>query len=311
MKAFFTAIVRKRVALFTVLLLVLLALAWWLLSSGRPKETPPEWQITVADDAVSDAQPALLAATLAALLPERPGVPDIYFVGFAADSREDVFMKEVEAIVELFRSRFDAAGRTVALVNNARTAGTLPNATATDLGRVLKHLGGIMNREQDVLVLYLTAHGSERHRLSVVNGPMSLQEIEPRMLARLLDDSGIRWRVVAVSACYAGGFIEPLKSATTLVMTAADAVSQSFGCGTESDFTYFGRALFDEELRETHSLTEAFGRASEAIAGRERAEKHKPSNPQMFVGAAMTGKLREIESRLRFLPPGGVLEEDR
>jgi len=29
-------------------------------------------------------------------------------------------------------------------------------------------------------------------------------------LARMLQDSGIKWRVVVVSACYSGGFIEPL-----------------------------------------------------------------------------------------------------
>jgi hypothetical protein len=198
------------------------------------------------------------------------------------------------------------------LINNARTAGVVPNATATSLGRVLRHLGTIMNPEEDVLVLYLTSHGTEKHRLSVVNGPMTLQDIDPAMLARMLDDARIKWRVLAVSACYAGGFIGPLKSETTLIMTAADARSQSFGCGAESDFTYFGRALFDEQLRETHSFIEAFERARQTIAEREATGKHRPSNPQIFVGSAMPGKLREVESQLQALPAvGPILEEDR
>src|SRR5262249_20718981 len=143
---------------------------------------------------------------------------------------------------ELFRERFDAEGRTVELINNPKTATEVPIASATNLGRVLRHIGGLMNPEEDVLVLYLTTHGSDKHRLAVVNWPLALQDIDPPMLRRMLDESGIKWRVLAISACYSGGFIEPLKSETTLIMTAADAKSTSFGCGTESDFTYFGKA---------------------------------------------------------------------
>ena len=29
--------------------------------------------------------------------------------------------------------------------------------------------------------------------------------------ASALDESGIRWRVIIISACYAGGFVEPLR----------------------------------------------------------------------------------------------------
>jgi hypothetical protein len=291
---------------FAVYLLLFFAGYWWLPPQSlwmafpaEPHDT--ERHVSVADEAIFHAQPALLESSLAALRPQRPGVPDIYFVGFGAYAREDVFMKEVEVIGELFRERFDADGRTIALINNPKTAAVLPIATATNLARVLRYVGGLMDREEDVLVLYLTSHGSEKHRLAVVNWPLKLLDIDPQMLRRMLDDAGIKWRVIAVSACYAGGFVEALKSETTLVMTAAAANRQSFGCGTESEFTYFGKALFDEELRRTHSFTEAFESARRAIAERERAGKHESSNPQLFVGAAMDRKLREVESRLRAL----------
>jgi hypothetical protein len=267
---------------------------------------------SVADEAVFHAQPLLLEASLAALKPGRPGIPDVYFVGFGAYSREDVFMKEVRVVDELFRSRFDAEGRSVILINNPQTAAEVPVASATNLARVLRHIGGLMNREEDLLVLYLTTHGTEKHRLSVVNWPLALQEIDPPALARMLEESGIKWRVLAISACYSGGFVDALKNDTTLVMTAAAADRQSFGCGADSDFTYFGRALFDEELRRTFSFAEAFQRARQAIAEREQAQKFLPSNPQYQAGAAIGGKLREVESRLQWLaalPP--TVEEDR
>ena len=305
-------------AAFAVYLLLFFAGYWWLppqdLWMARPAEADERANGTSRSRTrrYFTLSRRCSRASLAALRPQRPGVPDIYFVGFGAYAREDVFMKEVEVIGELFRERFDAEGRTIALINNPKTAAVLPIATATNLARVLRHVGGLMDREEDVLVLYLTSHGSEKHRLSVVNWPLKLLEIDPRMLRRMLDDAGIKWRVLAVSACYAGGFVEALKSETTLVMTAAAANRQSFGCGAESEFTYFGKALFDEELRRTHSFTEAFESARRAIAERERAGKHEPSNPQIFVGAAMAGKLREVESRLRALSaaaPGA--DEDR
>ena len=108
----------------------------------------------------------------------------------------------------------------------------------------------------------------------------------------------IRWRVIIVSACYAGGFIEPLRGPTTLVMTAADATHTSFGCGAASDFTYFAKALFDEQLRTTRSFERAFAAALPVIREREREQGQEFSNPQIALGEQMRAKLAEIERRL-------------
>ena len=101
-----------------------------------------------------------------------------------------------------------------------------------------------------------------------------------------------------ISACYSGGFIEPLKSDTTLVITAADAQHTSFGCGSESDFTYFGKAYFDQALRKRPSFIAAFDDARRIIEARERGEGKMPSNPQMYVGKAMKEKLAGFEAQL-------------
>lgn len=257
----------------------------------------------IASEEVIYGQPALLDAKLAALLPERRGVHDLYFVGFAGDGSQDVFMKELETIVPLFDRRFDTAGRSIALVNNPETVRTHPLATATGLARTLKRVGGIMNREEDILFLYLTSHGSEEHRLAVDLQPLDLQQIYPSMLRRMLDDAGIRWRVIVVSACYSGGFIEALKDERTLVLTASDANSESFGCESDSDFTWFGKAFFAEELRRTHSFTAAFEKARKAIAQREREEKETPSNPQIFEGREIRPLLDGLAARLDRLSP--------
>jgi hypothetical protein len=249
------------------------------------------------------AQPALLEGALGGLLPGRKGTDDLYFVGFAGDGGQDVFLNEVEAIEGLFRERFDTAGRSVVLANNPRTTLQYPIASTTALKRTLERVGAVMNQDEDILFLYLTSHGSEDHQLLTNNWPLRLRQIDPPMLKRILDESGIRWRVVVVSACYAGGFIEPLKDERTAVMTAADAANTSFGCDDGADFTWFGKALFDEELRRSHSFIGAFERASATIAQREKQEGETPSNPQLFVGEAIRSHLSELEERLEKLFP--------
>ena len=255
----------------------------------------------VADEQFIYDQPAMLERDLAALLPGRKGIIDLYFVGFAGDGSQDVFKKEIDVVEPLFRQRFDTQGRSVVLVNNAATVRTYPVATATALERTLKRVGEVMDRDEDVLFLYLTSHGSHDHRLSTQLWPLELRDIDPGMLKRALDKSGITWRVVVISACYSGGFIEPLKDENTMIMTASDAENSSFGCSDDSDFTWFGKALFDEELRRSFSFPSAFKQAAASIVKREKDEGEDPSTPQMYLGEQIRQRLPLLESRLKVL----------
>jgi len=244
------------------------------------------------------AQDGLLAANLAALQPQRAGVADLYFVGFAPYASQDVFGKELRTVSRLMRERFDAGGRSILLSNEAATLGDLPIASATNLRATLERAGELMDVEEDILFLYVTTHGAEDGELSVELPPLELTQLRPAALARMLHDSGIKWKVVVISACYSGGFIEPLRDDNTLVITATDARNQSFGCDNGEDLTWFGRAYFDEALRRTRSFTEAFDLARAAVAAREREQRLTASNPQMVAGAAIRAKLRELEARL-------------
>ncbi|MGB8857220.1 MAG: C13 family peptidase [Burkholderiales bacterium] len=252
---------------------------------------------SINNEQVFHSQPGLFKAALDALQPERPGVSDLYFVGFAAYANEDVFMKELRVIEQLLRERFDTQGRSVMLINNPQSAADTPIATSTNLNWALTKIGSLMNRDEDVAFVYLTSHGSRQHELSVDFWPLRLNQITPITLKKMLDDAGIKWRMVVVSACFSGGYIEPLKDDYTLIMTASDPKQTSFGCGSESDFTYFAKALFDQELRQSHSFTLAFDKAKASILKREKTENFEPSNPQIFAGEKMLVKLQEMETR--------------
>jgi hypothetical protein len=270
----------------------------WQAAQSEAEDPARDWQALSREEAFY-AQSALLAQELGALEPQRPGVEDLYFVGVAGDGAEDVFMKELRVIAPLLRERFDTSGRSLVLVNNPATVRELPIATGTALDRALRQVGRTLDPAEDVLFLYLTSHGSEDHRLTMQFWPLELNDLTPAMLKRMLDEAGIKWRVIAISACYSGGFIDALRDDHTLIVTAADADHPSFGCGNESDFTYFGRAYFDHALRRTWSFTEAFAQARQEIVERERGEALTPSNPQIYIGARIEAKLERLAERLR------------
>jgi len=256
-------------------------------------------QAALAAEDAFYAQPKLLERELAALRRGRKGVIDLYFVGVAGDANQDVFMKEVNAVSQLFRERFDTEGRTVRLINNAKAVAEAPIATVTSLGMTLRRVAGVMDPGEDILFLFLTSHGSREHRFTLEFRPMRLNVLDPARLRQVLDASGITRRVIVVSACYAGGFIEALRNEHTLVIAAAAPDKNSFGCNNEAEFTYFGKAYFDEALRETYSFVEGFERAKALVAAREKKEHYESSDPQMFVGREIRQPLAALEERLK------------
>ena len=251
----------------------------------------------LSTEAAFHAQGELIERQLAAVEAGKPGTPELFFLGFAPDGSQDVFLREMRSVKSIVEREFNAAPRSVALVSNSATLEQYPIATATNLRRALARFGAQMNHEEDVLLLYVTAHGDQGFGLSANAPPLDLAPLNPTVLARALNDAGIRWRVLVISACYSGGFIEPLKDDNTLVITSAAADRQSFGCETGNEWTYFGEAYFNLALPKTKSFTEAFALASDAVAKRETSEKLiPPSNPQMFVGRAIAEKLRGLKA---------------
>jgi hypothetical protein len=264
--------------------------AFWY--SAAPVASEPSF----VQETVLLRQQAVLKQTLAELPVQRPGVTDLYFVSFAPDASEDVFKRETDVIQKVMNERFALQGRSLRLINHRSTTAVFPAATYGHLQAVLNHIGQQIDREEDILALYVTAHGAPDHRLSARLGGAQLINITPTLLLELLDKAKIKNRVLIVSACYSGGYINALKNDDSLVMTASAPNKTSFGCGNESDFTYFGKAIFDEQLRKTRSFERAFELALPVIAEREKLLPGVlPSEPQISVGANIRAKLKQLE----------------
>lgn len=267
--------------------------SWWketLADGADPRYPSP------ASEPVMTAQQHLLEETLSALDDERSNVTDLYFVGFAGDAREDVFRKDVIAAQKVMDERWGTNGRSVSLINNPRTLLETPAATVTNLRETLNEIGATIDKEEDIVMVYLASHGSRAHVLEVALPPLELAPLNAPTLRALLDASGIRWRIIVVSACFSGGFIDALKDDNTLVLTASAADRASFGCGNRSDSTFFGEALFQQGLAHADSVLGAFEAAKERVMAREKEGKFTPpSLPQIFIGPAMADKLKELD----------------
>jgi hypothetical protein len=240
-------------------------------------------------------QPSRLVAASEHMVARQPDKDNVFFLGFAGDGEQGIFKRESLFAESVFAEHFSAEDRAVELINDNDDRDSYPIASVSGLQQMLKLIAGRMDLEQDVLVLMLTSHGS-REGLAVVNGSLPLVQLSPVELQHALDESGIKWRVVVVSACYSGVFLDALKGDTTLVITAADAEHSSFGCDDDRELTYFGEALLKDSIPTTHSLEEAFKKASDLIQARETREHKIRSNPQMAVGKLIRQKLERLES---------------
>lgn len=217
-------------------------------------------------------QRALLDQALAALQARAPDRINLFLLTVAGDGKQEVFRRETDFVRRQFDESFGTQGHSLSLVNSRETVATAPLATLTSLRESMARFATLMDKERDILFLFLTSHGSRNHEFVLDQEDMDMADLEAAELGRMLRDSGIRWKVVVVSACYSGGFIDALKDDHTLVITAARHDRSSFGCSDENEFTYFGHAFFKEALPRSRSFQDAFRRAEKLIRQWEKAD---------------------------------------
>jgi len=269
-------------------------------SVAQATETYDSWPDEApTPEQVFYAQPALLQQAFEALTPRVPGQPNLYIVAFAGDGSQNVFRNEAEYAAKLFAQRFGPTTHTLVLENNPASLGDHPLASWSNLEASLDQLTRVMHPDQDILLLYLATHGSEDHTLLVDMDPLPLDQIDADNLAGIIKPRPFKWKVIVVNACYSGGFIPPLRSPGTLILTAARSDRSSFGCGNESDLTYFGHAWLVNALNHTDNFVDAFKQARHEIAGWEKQDKLTPSEPQIDVGRGIENRLELWRSALK------------
>jgi hypothetical protein len=239
-------------------------------------------------------QQAAIRDTVAAFPAESGPQGSVFFLGFAGYGEERVFAEEIKLAAQIVGERYGTAPRTLLLVNDRRDLTTLPLATHDNLRFALQALARAMDTERDVLFLAVSSHGSSNGMIEVSNTGMPALGLSPQTLALFLREAGIRWKVVVVSACFSGAFVEPLADNQTIVITAASKSRSSFGCSDERHLSYFGEAFYRDALPRARTLRAAFETTRREIRKRERQERVRASQPQSHFGPLLETRLEQL-----------------
>jgi hypothetical protein len=121
-------------------------------------------------------------------------------VSFGLFGDQGVFRSEATGAAQVVAGRF-GSGPINVQYNSKKSGG----ATIEGLAMSLQAAANGMDAENDILFLILTSHGS-RAGLAVKAGRLT-QTLKPSNLAEMLARTGMRYKVVVISACYSGIFI--------------------------------------------------------------------------------------------------------
>lgn len=257
------------------------------------------YQEEEAVEALLYRQVDLLDEQLRGLQQDDPDETQLYYLGIAGDGNQEVFRREVLYARELFAERFGSRKRSLVLINSRQTHERFPLATQTSLRRALQGLAQRMDREHDILFVFLSSHGSKAHRAYLQQPGLSLPDLGADELGEMIGELGIQHKVVVVSTCYSGGFIPALDDGRTLVFTAASADKPSFGCADRNQFTYFGRAYFKESLAQGLDFVAAFDNARNLVGGWEKHTGEEASEPRQLVPQQAVAYLTDWFARQR------------
>jgi hypothetical protein len=234
---------------------------------------------------------------------ENPDAIEMYFLGIAGDGSEAVFRREVNTIKNIFDENYETKNKSALLINSNVTYQKIPLATTTSIEKTLQGIAAKMDANEDILFIYFTSHGSKDFNFSLAQEGLTIMDLSAQRMGEIIQKLPVKHKVIVVSSCYAGGYLETVKDDTTLVIVASSADKTSFGCADAKEMTYFGEAFFKDALPNSATFIEAFERSRSIVRGREAKENFEYSEPLIFKPKAIIGHLakwrEELADRIR------------
>ena len=234
------------------------------------------------EDALVD-QAARITAAVAALPPHGEGA-EMPVLAIGGEGYQAIFDREARRAAAVLAAR--SGGPALVMSNTPEQVEHGLLASRRTVPLALAALGQ-RQRPGDTLILYLTSHGGEDASISMEAPYIEFAPMTADDLAKALDTAGFKRRIIILSACFAGSWIDRLASPTTIVIAAAAADRTSFGCDDSRQLTVFGEAMLGELAVPGQSLAVAFDRARHRITVAEHSERVTPSLPQARIGSDM------------------------
>ena len=229
-----------------------------------------------------------LQSVLSSLAPQRPGVRDVYLLVVGGDGTEAVFAREVDWVAERLGTVFDLKRRQVRLINGG--SDDLPLATRTSVREALEALDALLDPQEDLLMVHLVSHGSQDGDLLLDDRNLKLNDLSVADGRQWLNSLNVKHQWLVVSACYSGKWVEGLAAPERVVFSSAAPDRTSFGCGDDSERTWFSKALYGEDMTAGINDPDAWFAAANRNVTRMEEEQgidgDAHSMPQKAVGGA-------------------------
>ncbi len=168
------------------------------------------------------AQPALMERAIAGLAPREQGKGNVFMLGVAGWGREAVFTREASRSLDILGMKFGSGARSMMIANDRRDDFAHPLATVQNLTTAVRGIASKMDLDQDLLLITMTSHGSPQG-FAFEREQHVRRVLHPAALKLILDEAGVKNRVVLVSACYSGTFVPAFGDANSMIITAAAA----------------------------------------------------------------------------------------
>ena len=141
--------------------------------------------------------------------------------------------------------------------------------------------GDLEARKGQGCLIHMTSHGNEDGLYLAHAGTL-----DPAGFAQLVDRSCGKYpTVILISACYSGVFlIDDLKGPNRIILTAARNDRPSFGCSSDTRYTYWDACLLDA-IAAGALWSDVYDGIRSCVRQKERAIGADASEPQAFFGA--------------------------
>ena len=270
--------------------------AFAILAPAAQAQSRGEWVALPEPAAQQLAEHRRISTALDSLKPQRPGVVDAYVIVVALDG-DPVFGREAREAGRVLANRFDAVGRTIVLANDEGQSKADGPGSPHTLALALARVAELMDRKEDVLVLYSTSHGVPNEGLVYKDMDRGAGIISPERLAGMLQPLDFKNRLLMLQACFSGQFVPALKAPGSVVVTAAAEDRSSFGCQAGNDWTLFGDALINHALRQPLPFDLQLRRATALISAAEEEANLPASNPQISIGSDTATWMNALDAR--------------
>lgn len=203
----------------------------------------------------------------------------VLYLGSAQHSQSLAFQRDVL----LAQKRLTAVNpkvQSIILSNELQTAKLVyPFATLHTLTQTFARIAAWSKKYPLTVVVLVATHGAVDVLSSNVANDY-YAPVQSKHLRPWLEALGDTPTVVILSACYSGSFVPALAANNRIVLTAAAADRNSFGCSYRDDNTYFIGELFGGSFNPDKTWQQNFEAARRGVERKEIALRFTASNPK-------------------------------